>query len=304
MLNSGICGDRVTVRGWGPEQGEGLATRYMLGTSVRTVRPENCYTATAIFVPMIPATGLCVGLDLEKSKLPAPYCDRPDGLVAFGCDVVDATRHAASCYKINLAFYEQYGAAGFEAMYAIREHCGSSYVIADAKRGDIGNTSAAYARAIFDDLNADAITVAPYMGSDSVMPFLEAAGRMVYVLALTSNPGSAHFQRLNVDGMPLYERVMRTALSWSRSADIGFVVGATNTEELSVLRKKFPDVPFLIPGLGSQGADEQGSISANAHGPAVFNVSRGLLYIDKTESCLESIRAEATRLTAAITSRL
>ncbi|MBC8125438.1 MAG: orotidine-5'-phosphate decarboxylase [Candidatus Kapabacteria bacterium] len=253
---------------------------------------------------MIPATGLCVGLDLETTKLPAPYRDRPDGLVDFGCDVIDATRHAASCYKINLAFYEQYGKAGLAAMYAIRAHCGSSYVVADAKRGDIGNTSAAYARAVFDDLNADAITVSPYMGSDSVAPFLEVAGRMVYVLALTSNPGSADFQRLDIDGMLLYERVMRTALSWPRSADIGFVIGATNPGELSILRSQFPEVPFLIPGLGSQGGDERGSIVANAHGPAVFNVSRGLLYIDQTESCMESIRNEATRLQTAITSRL
>lgn len=270
-----------------------MATRYVITN-----------TPTVIFVPMIPATGLCVGLDLEKAKLPAPYCDRPDGFVAFGCDVIDATRHAASCYKMNLAFYEQYGKEGLNAMYAIRAHCGSSYVVADAKRGDIGNTSAAYARAIFDDLHADAITVSPYMGSDSVAPFLEVAERMVYVLALTSNPGSEDFQRLNINGIPLYERVIRTALSWPRSADIGFVIGATNPGELSILRSQFPDVPFLIPGLGSQGGDEQGSIVANANGPAVFNVSRGLLYTNQTDSCMEWIHAEATRLQAAITSRL
>lgn len=252
---------------------------------------------------MIPVTGLCVGLDLDLTKLPAPYREKRDGLMAFGCDVIDATRHVASCFKINLAFYEQYGRQGIDAMYAIREHCGSLYVIADAKRGDIGNTSSAYAKAIFEDLNADAITVSPYMGSDSVGPFLEASGRMVYVLALTSNPGSADFQRMNIDGMPLFERVIRTALSWPRTADVGFVIGATNAEELGILRKTFPDIPFLIPGLGSQGGDELSTVSANAGGPAVFNVSRGLLYIDPTESCIESIRQEAERLHGVLTSR-
>lgn len=257
----------------------------------------------AIFAPMIPVTGLCVGLDLDLAKLPAPYQDRPDGLTAFGCDVIDATRHVASCYKLNLAFYEQYGRVGIDAMYAIREHCGKSYVIADAKRGDIGNTSAAYARAVFEDLNADAITVSPYMGRDSVGPFLEAAGRMVYVLALTSNPGSQDFQRLNVEGMPLYERVMRTTLDWPRSADVGFVIGATNAAELADLRSKFPTVPFLIPGLGSQGGDEQQTVAANGGGPAVFNVSRGLLYLDQTDGCMASIRSEAERLNGVLTSR-
>lgn len=252
---------------------------------------------------MIPATGLCVGLDLDLAKLPEQYRNRPDALVAFGKDVVDATRQRASCYKINLAFFEQYGIPGLEAMYAIRRHCGNAYVIADAKRGDIGNTSAAYARAVFDDLNADAITVSPYMGRDSVGPFLDVADRMVYVLALTSNPGSHDFQRLPVDGQPLYRRVMESTLSWPRSGDVGFVVGATNAEELAMLRTAYPDVPLLIPGLGAQGGDERATVAANAAGPAVFNVSRGLLYCDASPSCMASIAAEAERLHAVLTSR-
>jgi orotidine-5'-phosphate decarboxylase len=252
---------------------------------------------------MIPATGLCVGLDLDREKLPAPYRDRPDGLTAFGCDVVDVTRASAACYKINLAFFEQYGREGLEALYAIRERCGDAYVIADAKRGDIGNTSAAYAKAVFEDLQADAITVSPYMGSDSVGPFLDVPGKMVYVLAITSNPGSRDFQRLDVNGMPLYEHVMRQTLAWPRNGDVGFVVGATNTAELAALRTAFPDVPFLIPGLGSQGGDENATVAANAGGPAVFNVSRGLLYRDPSASCLSSIEAEAVRLHGVLTSR-
>ncbi|MCX6141559.1 MAG: orotidine-5'-phosphate decarboxylase [Candidatus Kapabacteria bacterium] len=252
---------------------------------------------------MNPKSGLCVGLDLDLAKLPGHYRDRTDRLAAFGRDVIDATRHVASCYKINLAFFEQYGRPGIDAMYAIREHCGGSYLIADAKRGDIGNTSTAYAKAVFEDLKADAITVSPYMGSDSVEPFLAWEGRMVYVLALTSNPGSADFQRLNVEGKPLYEQVIETALAWKRNADIGFVVGATNAAELAHLREMFPTVSFLIPGLGSQGGDEQATVKANGSGPAVFNVSRGLLYGDPTENCLVSIAAEAERLASVLTSR-
>ncbi len=252
---------------------------------------------------MIPPTGLCVGLDLDISRLPAPYRDRKDGLLAFGCDVVDATRSVAACYKINLAFFEQYGLPGMEALYALRKHCGAAYVIADAKRGDIGNTSAAYAAAVFDDLGVDAVTVSPYMGQDSVEPFLAVRDKMVYVLALTSNPGSYDFQRLSVGSMPLYERVMRTVVTWPRSGDVGFVVGATNTAELGALRAQFPEVPFLIPGLGSQGGDESATIVANANGPAVFNVSRGLLYADTTESCISTIAKEAERL-ASVMSRL
>lgn len=267
-----------------------------------TATRDLCYSGLYLCC-MTPKTGLCVGLDLDLAKIPAIYRDRPDGLVAFGCDVIDATRNSASCYKINLAFYEQYGRLGIDAMYAIREHCGGSYVIADAKRGDIGNTSSAYARAVFEDLNADAITVSPYMGSDSVGPFLEWEGKMVFVLALTSNPGSKDFQRMNVEGKPLYQRVIETALSWEKKADIGFVVGATNADELGSLRGMFPTVPFLIPGLGSQGGDEQATVIANGSGPAVFNVSRGLLYMDTSENCMRSIHDEAERLASVLTSR-
>ena len=252
---------------------------------------------------MIPSSGLCVGLDLDRAKLPAPYRGQPDDLERFACDVINAVRPFAACFKINVAFYEQYGRRGIDALYAVRDYCGQSYVILDAKRGDIGNTSAAYATAGFDDLRADAITVAPYMGRDSVEPFLAHEGKMVYVLGLTSNPGSHDFQRLDAAGMPLYERVMRTALTWQRAGDIGFVVGATDTAELAHVRSLFPDVPFLIPGIGTQGGDASETMAANGAGPAVFNVSRGLLYIDSSERCMESIAAEARRLHDLLMSR-
>lgn len=252
---------------------------------------------------MIPQNGLCVGLDLDRSKLPAPYRGQPNDLQRFACDVIDAVRPFASCFKINVAFYEQYGHQGIDALYAVRRHCADSYVILDAKRGDIGNTSSAYATAAFADLTADAITVAPYMGRDSVEPFLAWEGKMVYVLGLTSNPGSHDFQRRLVDGTPLYELVMQTALGWERRGDIGFVVGATNPAELAQLRTTFPDVPFLIPGIGTQGGDAGATLQANGPGPAVYNVSRGLLYIDDSDRCLESISTEARRLHALLASR-
>lgn len=300
LLGSGICGVSCDRSGWGPDRGGW--PHDVMGDVCSDGRLEKLLHAS-IFATMIPATGLCVGLDLDLAKMPTLYRDRPDALAAFGKDVVDATRQWATCYKINLAFFEQYGIPGMEAMYAIRQHCGSTYVIADAKRGDIGNTSSAYARAVFDDLNADAITVSPYMGRDSVGPFLEVPSRMVYVLALTSNPGSHDFQRLTIDGQPLYRRVMDATLGWPRNGDVGFVVGATNAEELAILRSEFPQVPLLIPGLGAQGGDEHATVAANAGGPAVFNVSRGLLYRDQSASCMTSIAAEAERLHAVLTSR-
>lgn len=241
-------------------------------------------------------SGLCVGLDIDLARIPAHLRERPDAIVAFNAAVIEATRPYAAAYKINLAFYEQYGRDGIDAMYATRALVGESYCIADAKRGDIGNTSAAYARAVFEDLAADAITVAPYMGHDSVSPFLEYADRMVYVLALTSNPGSQDFQRKLVDGAPLYKQVMRTVLSWPRTAQVGFVVGATHAAELAEVRAEFPDTPFLIPGIGSQGGDGAETRRANGNGPAHYNVSRGLIYIDDSENFAASIAAEAKRL--------
>lgn len=249
---------------------------------------------------MIPSNGLCVGLDIDLTKIPHHLRHQPDAITAFNAAIIRATKHVASCYKINLAFYEQYGMRGIEALYATRELLGDAYVIADAKRGDIGNTSAAYATAVFDDLRADAVTVSPYMGSDSVEPFLAHEGRMVYILALTSNAGSNDFQRCLVDGSPLYRRVMQTALTWKRASDIGFVVGATHAAELSMLRAAFPDVPFLIPGIGSQGGDAAGTRMANGAGPAVYNVSRGLLYCSTTETFEDDVRAEAERLAAGL----
>jgi orotidine-5'-phosphate decarboxylase len=225
---------------------------------------------------MIPATGLCVGLDLDTNHLPIPLPATLDGMLAFGRMIVDATRHVATCYKLNSAFYERHGRGGIDVLYALREHIGTHYVILDAKRGDIGTTSSAYADFAFGDFGADAVTVAPYMGRDSVEPFLDVPDKMVYVLALTSNQGSNDFQRLDVNGRPLWRHVIDVVDSWPRRGSLGFVVGATHAAELSAIRSDVGGVPLLIPGIGAQGASAPDVALANGGHPAVFNVSRGI----------------------------
>ncbi|MCU0330283.1 MAG: orotidine-5'-phosphate decarboxylase [Candidatus Kapabacteria bacterium] len=242
---------------------------------------------------MIPNSGLCIGLDIDPEKIPLDLRFSPTAMEDYARLVVEATRDIATCFKINVAFFERYGKRGIDALYAVREAVGTSYVILDAKRGDIGNTSSAYADAAFGELQADAVTVAPYMGRDSVEPFLDVEGRMVYILALTSNPGSADFQRLDVGGKPLYRHVMDTALSWHRRSTLGFVVGATHPSELATLREAYAEAPFLIPGIGTQGASAAETAQANGTGPAVFNVSRAVLYGHTGPDLTAELRAKA-----------
>lgn len=251
---------------------------------------------------MVLPSGLCVGLDPDLDRLPAHLRQEPRALEQFLAAIIQATRPHAAAFKINTAFFEQYGREGLDALYAVRDAVGSSYCIIDAKRGDIGNTSAAYAKAVFDDLLADAVTVAPYMGSDSIEPFLAYENKVVYTIALTSNPGSADFQRLKVDGEPLYRRVMHTALGWKGAAHRGFVVGATHPEELADLRTAFPEVPFLIPGVGAQGGDPQVIAAANQGGPALVNSSRGILYASSGEDFADHAADVAKRLAVALAS--
>lgn len=245
---------------------------------------------------MIVSPGLCVGLDPDILRLPAHFSADPSSIAPFLTAIVEATRGVAAAYKINTAFFEQYGHPGMDALYHVREAVGDAYCIIDAKRGDIGNTSAAYARSVFEDLRADATTVAPYMGSDSVEPFLAYDGKRVYVLALTSNRGSADFQRLQVQGQPLYLQVMHTALSWQGPAERGFVVGATHPDELADIRSVFPDAHLLIPGVGAQGGDPRQISQANAGGPALVNASRSILYADQSERFPEAAAEQAQQI--------
>jgi orotidine-5'-phosphate decarboxylase len=244
-------------------------------------------------------TPLCIGLDTVFESLPQHLQEASigEGLLEFNKQIIEATHEITSAYKINLAFYEQYGAEGWKAfeqtLAAIPSDC---ITIADAKRGDIGNTSKAYAKAFFERYNCDAITVAPYMGQDSVAPFLEYTERMTFVLALTSNAGSHDFQRLQYGNKPLYKTVIQTSLAWASGANnCGFVVGATHPQELADLRTMIPETMLLIPGVGAQGGDMAATMQANTGGPALINVSRGIIYASQARDFAQAAYVAATR---------
>ncbi|THH41499.1 orotidine-5'-phosphate decarboxylase [Neolewinella litorea] len=224
---------------------------------------------------------LCVGLDPDLNRIPARY----DGnVLQFNRDVIDATRRYCVAYKPNTAFYEAMGLEGLSILQQTITYIGQDhFIIADAKRGDIGNTSRYYARFAFETLGADAITVAPYMGTDSVEPFLEYDGKWSVLLALTSNAGSDDFQHTPQEGgEPLYEKVMRRAQLWGSADQLMFVCGATQAERFADLRRIAPDHFFLVPGIGAQGGDLEAvcRYGLNEEGGLLINSSRGILYAD------------------------
>jgi orotidine-5'-phosphate decarboxylase len=226
------------------------------------------------------STYLCVGLDTVIDKLPNHLRENGlEGMFQFNKEIIEKTKHLACAYKINLAFYEQYGADGFDLVKQTVELIPNDiFTIADAKRGDIGNTSKAYAKACFEDLQADSITVNPYMGYDSVEPFLENKEKFVFLLALTSNPGSNDFQRLVCEGKEVYKHVIEKSKEWGAKENLGYVVGATHPAELEEIRAIIPDRALLIPGVGTQGGNATEVVKANKKGPFMINVSRDVLY--------------------------
>ncbi|MFN8359044.1 MAG: orotidine-5'-phosphate decarboxylase [Candidatus Kapaibacterium sp.] len=237
---------------------------------------------------------LCVGLDSDVTKIPHHLRESDKGLLRFNLGILEATAHYTCAYKFNFAFYEQYGKRGMKALRKSLEAVPQGIItIADAKRGDIGNTSTAYAKAIFEEMNFDAITVSPYMGRDSVEPFLQYDGKLVFVLALTSNPGSTDFQRLVSDGKPLYRHVVEKCLRWEAKSALGFVVGATHPKEVGEIRQYAPESVFLIPGVGSQGGETAATMQANGQGPAMVNVSRGIIYASTGLDYVEKARLQA-----------
>lgn len=239
-------------------------------------------------------TTLCIGLDTDMAKLPQGISRNVQGVVDFNKAIIEATADLCCSYKINFAFYEQYGTAGFDAIAQTLSCIPTGHLsIADAKRGDIGNTSAAYANAILQQMGFDSITVSPYMGADSVEPFLEAENKLVFVLALTSNSGSADFQHCLVEGKPLYQHVIAKALQWQRKGDIGFVVGATHPRQLEEIRDEVPELPLLIPGVGTQGGSAKEIRLANKNGIALINVSRAVLYASSGSDFTEQARIQA-----------
>lgn len=255
---------------------------------------------------------LCVGLDTDLQRLPAHLQGQPDALFAFNRAIIDATHDLCVAYKPNTAFYESLGAAGWEALERTIDYIPDTHlVIADAKRGDIGNTSAMYARAFFEQLKADAVTVAPYMGIDSVQPFLGFEGKWVILLALTSNAGSRDFQLLRhtSEDQPLYETVMRTSQEWGTPDSLMYVVGATHPEYFAEIRRIAPAHFLLVPGVGAQGGDLQALCAhgLNDHCGLLVNSSRGILYassgLDFAEAARHSAKALQTEMEAILETR-
>jgi len=225
---------------------------------------------------------LCVGLDTDIEKLPAGLPKNKAGVIAFNKAIIDATSAHCVSYKINTAFYESQGIEGWEAMEATLAHIPSShFTIADAKRGDIGNTSAQYAKTFFETLPFDAITVAPYMGKDSIDPFLAYQNKWTIVLGLTSNPGSQNFEQQKLaNGQFLYESVLEQVASWGSPEQLMFVVGATKAKELESIRKIIPAHFLLVPGVGAQGGSlsEVTAYGKNNEVGLLINASRAIIF--------------------------
>lgn len=233
---------------------------------------------------------LCVGLDPDEGKIPICFGSGVEALERFCSSIIDATKHVAVAYKPNLAFFETYGAAGWTALENIIAQVPSKcLVIADAKRGDIGNTASKYAQAILDNLGADAITVAPYMGADSVTPFTDRKDKWTILLALTSNPGADDFEFHG--STPLFESVLTKAQTWGTPDNLMFVVGATRPEMLSRVREIAPDSFFLVPGVGVQGGtiESVAEFGLNSKCGLLVNSSRGIIYAGSGEKSIESV---------------
>jgi orotidine-5'-phosphate decarboxylase len=231
---------------------------------------------------------LCVGLDSEVEKIPSFLLREKDPVFEFNKRIIDATHSYAVAYKPNVAFYECYGSKGWTSLEAtvryIKDNYPEIFVIADAKRGDIGNTSKMYAKAFLENMPFDAITVAPYMGEDSVTPFLSFDGKWVIILALTSNKGADDFQYHNEDGIKLFERVLTVSQKWGTQNNTMYVVGATRAEMLKEIRQIVPDHFLLVPGVGAQGGslEDVARYGMNSRCGLLVNSSRGIIFADNS----------------------
>jgi orotidine-5'-phosphate decarboxylase len=245
---------------------------------------------------------LCVGLDVDLNKIPQHLLETEDPIFEFNKAIIDATHDLAVAYKPNTAFYEAYGIKGWlsleKTISYINENYPDIFTIADAKRGDIGNTSSMYAKAFFEDLNFDSVTVAPYMGKDSVEPFLAFEDKHTIMLALTSNEGAFDFQTLNVNGTELYKQVLETSKTWKNSHNLMYVVGATKAEYFTEIRKIIPDSFLLVPGVGAQGGSlsEVCKYGMNANVGLLINSSRAIIYASNGIDFAEKARAEALQM--------
>ena len=245
---------------------------------------------------------LCIGLDVDLTKIPTHLLKFEDPIFEFNKAIIDATHDLAVSYKPNTAFYEAHGIKGWISLQKTINYLNEKYpeifTIADAKRGDIGNTSSMYAKAFFEDLNFDSVTVAPYMGKDSVEPFLAFENKRTILLVLTSNEGAFDFQTLTIEGKEMYKQVLETSKTWKNSENLMYVVGASKAEYLSEIRKIVPDSFLLVPGIGAQGGSlsEVCKYGMNANVGLLINSSRAIIYASTGVDFAEKAREEAQKM--------
>jgi len=245
---------------------------------------------------------LCIGLDVDLNKIPKHLLQTEDPIFEFNKAIINATHHLCVAYKPNTAFYEAYGLKGWKALEKtinyINQNHPETFTIADAKRGDIGNTSSMYAKAFLEDLAFDSVTVAPYMGKDSVEPFLAFKNKHTILLALTSNEGAFDFQTKNVDGKELYKQVLETSKTWKNSENLMYVVGATKAEYFAEIRRIIPDSFLLVPGVGAQGGNLQDvcKYGMNSNVGLLINSSRGIIYASNNNNFAEAAATKAKEL--------
>ncbi len=242
---------------------------------------------------------LCIGLDSDPARLPPAFLNRQTPQLAFNRHIIDATAEYAAAFKFNLAFYEANGAAGWRQLAAslqyLRQHHPGALTICDAKRADIGNTSAAYARSIFTELGFDAVTLNPYLGRDALQPFLDFIDRACIILCRTSNPGAAEIQDLKIADRPLWQLVAENVVrEWNDHGNCMLVVSATNPHEMARIRALAEDITFLVPGIGAQGGDINAVLKAGlnrAGGGLIINSSRGIIFADDPAAAAASLRS-------------
>ena len=243
---------------------------------------------------------ICLGLDLDPRRMPSDYSRTTKGMFEFAYRIIEATKDKVCAYKPIVAFYECLGADGLSLLRLIVDRIPDDIpVIMDGKRGDVGNTAARYAEAMFDELQADWVTLNPYLGYDSLRPFIERKDKGVFILCLTSNPGSRDFQMLIVDGKPVYQIVAEKVSYWNKDHNCGLVVGATVPEQLREIRSLAGDMPLLIPGVGAQGGSLEKAAAfgtADFTKTAVINVSRSVLYAGKDDDFAGRARSELEKL--------
>lgn len=247
---------------------------------------------------------VCVGLDLDPKKMPQEFSKSAKTMFDFTLRIIEATADCVCAYKPNMAFYESLGGEGISLLTQIMRRMPEGIpVILDAKRGDIGNTATHYAQALYDHFNADWVTLSPYMGYDSIRPFIERKDKGAFVLCLTSNSGARDFQMLEVDGKPLYRIVAEKVEYWNKGKNCGLVVGATAPEQLAEIRAVAGDMPILIPGVGAQGGSLELSVqngTDNFQKPALINVSRSVLYASTGADFAQKAREEVLRMNQAV----